>query len=266
MAGPVEPRTTHRPRPGPRIQLMRQPMPVPLSVRTAKRPRYRRFVCLLVAAGVLIGRALPAFSHQVTVGPQAIVQGSVKLAVGPADGAASGTTGVAPGDTISRQVHLNDPGRMLAKNDITLRFLAWPSSLLDRDATNGLQVGIQACSRPWKRNVVRSPSPTSRYTCTPGATIVNVGGAVSTSVGALERAPGTLTPLSSSNTDGKSFLLVTLTLPAAAPGDLGKVAACSGTPGGTAATEDLQGCSATLTYIIQATQRGPGSSRAWGSR
>jgi hypothetical protein len=33
------------------------------------------------------------------------------------------------------------------------------------------------------------------------------------------------------------------------------VAACSGTSGGTEATEDLQGCSSTLTYTFQATQR-----------
>jgi hypothetical protein len=84
---------------------------------------------------------------------------------------------------------------------------------------------------------------------------VKINGAASTSVSALEGAAGVLTPLNSLNAGGKDFLVFTLTLPSGAPGDLGKVAACTGTSGGTAATEDLQGCASTLTYTFQATQR-----------
>jgi hypothetical protein len=109
----------------------------------------------------------------------------------------------------------------------------------------------------WKRTVVGSPPAPSGYTCTPGATTVKISGDASTSVSALERVPGTVTPLNSSNAYGKDHLLFTLTLPTAAPGDLGEVTACSGPPGGTNATEDLQGCSTTLTYTLQPTlQRG----------
>lgn len=181
--------------------------------------------------------------------------GTVKVAVGATTDTATGATGIAAGDTISRQANLDDTGRTIAKNEITLRVSASPSSLLDRDATNGLHVSIQACPEAWKHTIVTSPLTASIYTCAPGATRVKIGGAAATSVSALERAPSAITPLNSLNAGGKDFLLFTLTLPAAAPGDLGKVAACSGTPGGTVATEDLQGCSSTLTYTFQATQR-----------
>jgi len=114
---------------------------------------------------------------------------------------------------------------------------------------------VQACSEAWKRTVVGSPPPAFEYTCTPGATTVKINGAATASVSALESTAAALTPLNSLAAGGKDFLVFTLTLPSAAPGDLGKVAACSGASGGTAATEDLQGCSSTLTYTFQATQR-----------
>jgi spore coat-associated protein N len=186
--------------------------------------------------------------------PQAVTWGTINLAVGPTNDAATGATSIAAGDTISREADLNDTGGTISKNEITLKFSPSPSSLLDTDATNGLQVSIRACSEAWKRTVVGPPPAASIYTCTPGATRVKISGAASASVSALEGAPGALTPLNSLNAGGKDFLLFTLTLPAGAPGDPGKVAACSGTSG-TSATEDLQGCSSTLTYAFQATQR-----------
>ena len=220
---------------------------------------YRRIALsialLLAAVGALIGGAFATFTASVTAGPQAITSGSVKLAVGPANDAATGATNIAAGDTIAREADLNDTGGTIANKEITLKFSASPTSLLDTDPTNGLQVSIQACSEAWKRTVVGSPPPAFEYTCTPGATTVKINGAASASVSALESAAGALSPLNSLNAGGKDFLVFTLTLPAAAPGDLGKVAACSGTSGGTASTEDLQGCSSTLTYTFQATQR-----------
>jgi len=224
-------------------------------VAPVKRPRHARPFCLLLAAGGLIGGALATFSPSVTASPQVITWDTVKLAVGPTNDVATDATNIAAGDTISRQADLNDIGRTIAKNEITLRFSASPSSLLDTDATNGLQISIQACSEAWKRRVVGSSPAASIYTCAPGATTVKINGAASASVSALEGAAGALTPLNSLNAGGKDLLVFTLTLPAAAPGDPSKVAACSGASGGTAATEDLQGCSSTLTYTFQATQR-----------
>jgi hypothetical protein len=220
---------------------------------------YRRIALsialLLGAVGALIGGAFATFTNSVTAGPQAITSGTVKLAVGPVNDAATEAKNIAAGDTIAREADLNDTGATLASKEITLKFSAAPTSLLDTDPTNGLQVSIQACSEAWKRTVVGSPPPAFEYTCTPGATVVKIAGAATASVSALETTPGALTPLNSLAAGGKDFLVFTVTLPAGAPGDLGKVAACSGVSGGTAATEDLQGCSSTLTYTFQATQR-----------
>jgi spore coat-associated protein N len=211
---------------------------------------------LLAAAAALIGGAYATFTDSVTAGPQAISSGSIKIAVGPTNDAATGATNIAAGDTIAREIDLNSTGATLANKEITLKFSASPTSLLDTDPTNGLQISIQACSEAWKRTKVGSPPPAFEYTCTPGATTVKINGAATTSVSALETAAQPLTPLNSLNTGGQDYLVFTLTLPSTAPGNLGKVTtACSGTSGGTETTENLEGCSSTLTYTFQATQR-----------
>jgi spore coat-associated protein N len=228
---------------------------------TGSRSRdYRKIVLsialLLAATGALIGGAFATFTDTVTAGPQSISSGTVKLAVGPVNDAGTGATNIAAGDTVAREADLNSTGATLANQTITLKFSApITSSLLDTDPTNGLQVSIQACSSAWTRVVVGSPPPAFTYTCGAGATTVNINGSATASVSALETAAGTLTPLNSLATGGKDFLVFTLTLPAGAPGDLSKVAACSGASGGTVTTEDLQGCSSALTYTFQATQR-----------
>lgn len=230
------------------------------ETRTKKHSRHYRKIALsallLVGAlGVLIGGAFATFTDTVPAGPQAISSGTVKLATGPKNDAATGATNIAAGDTISREIDLNSTGATLADQKITLQFSASPSSLLDTDATNGLQVSAQACATAWTRTVVGSPPPAFTYTCSGGATTVNINGSASASVSSLETTPGTLTPLNSLTTGGQDYLVFTLTLPAGAPGDLSKIAACSGTSGGTVNTEDVQGCASTLTYTFQATQR-----------
>jgi spore coat-associated protein N len=210
---------------------------------------------LAAAAAALIGGAFATFTNTATAGPQTISSGSVKFATGPTNDAGTGATNIVAGDSISREVDLNSTGATIALKEITLKFSASTSSLLDTDPTNGLQVSIQACSEAWKRTVVGSPPPAFEYTCTPGATVVKVNGAATASVSSLESTPAALTPLNSLATGGKDFLVFKLELPAAAPGDLSKIAACSGTSGGTASTEDLQGCTSTLLYTFQAAQR-----------
>jgi predicted ribosomally synthesized peptide with SipW-like signal peptide len=213
-------------------------------------------VLLLAAAAALIGGAFATFTDSVTAGPQAITSGSVKIAVGPANDVGTGATNIAAGDTIAREADLNSTGATIANKEITLKFSASPTSLLDTDPTNGLQVSIQACSEAWKRVKPGSPPPAFEYTCTPGATVVKINGAATTSVSALETTAQPLTPLNSLATGGQDYLVFTLTLPAAAPGNFGEVAGvCSGVSGGTEKTETLEGCKSTLTYIFQATQR-----------
>jgi len=209
---------------------------------------------LLGAAAALIGGAFATFTDTVTAGPQLISSGTVKLAVGPVNDAGTEAKNIAAGDTISREADLNSTGATLADKEITLKFSAAPTSKLDSDATNGLQVSIQACSVAWTRKV-EAPPPPFKYTCGGVESAVKIGGAATTSVSALETTAQPLTPLNSLATGGQDYLVFTLELPAAAPGDLSKVAACTGPAGGTVATEDLQGCSSTLTYTFQATQR-----------
>jgi spore coat-associated protein N len=223
---------------------------------------YRKIVLsitlLLAAAGALVGGAFATFTDTVTAGPQAISSGTVKLAVGPVNDAGTAATNIAAGDWVLREADLNSTGATLANKEITLKFSApITSSLLDTDPTNGLQVSIQACSSAWTRVVVGSPPPAYTYTCGAGATTVNINGSATASVSALETTAEPLTPLNSLATGGKDFLVFKLELPSGAPGDLSKIAACSGASGGTVATEDLQGCSSALTYTFQATQRNP---------
>jgi spore coat-associated protein N len=211
---------------------------------------------LLAAAAALIGGAFATFTDSVTAGPQAITSGSIKLAVGPTNDATTGATNIAAGDTIAREIDLNSTGATIADKEITLKFSALPTSLMDTDPTNGLQVGIQACSEAWKRVKPGSPPPAFEYTCTPGATAVKINGAATTSVSALETTAQPLTPLNSLASGGQDYLVFTLTLPAGAPGNFGEVAGvCSGVSGGTEKTENLEGCKSTLTYTFLATQR-----------
>ncbi len=62
----------------------------------------------------------------------------------------------------------------------------------------------------------------------PGATVVKINGAATTSVSALETTAQPLTPLNSLATGGQDYLVFTLTLPAAAPGNFGEVAGVLG--------------------------------------
>lgn len=209
---------------------------------------------LLAAAAALIGGAFATFTNSVTAGPQTISSGTVKIAVGPVNDAATGATNIAAGDTVAREADLNSTAATLANKEITLKFTASPTSKLDTDPTNGLQVSVKACTVAWTRKV-EAPPPAFKYTCGGAESTVKIGGAETASVSALETTPAALTPLNSLATGGQDYLVFTLTLPEAAPGDLSKIAACTGPVSGTVATEDLQGCSSTLTYTFQATQR-----------
>lgn len=228
---------------------------------TTERSRDRRKIVLsiallIAAAAAIIGGAFATFTNTATAGSQAITSGTIKLATGPTNDAATGATNIAAGDTISREIDLNSTGSGLADKEITLKFSASPTSLLDTDPTNGLQLSIQACSVAWTRTVVGSPPPPFTYTCSGATSAVKIGGAASASVSSLAATPAKLEALKSLAGGGQDFLVFKLELPEGAPGDLSKVATpCSGTPGGTVSTENLEGCASTLTYTFQAIQR-----------
>src|SRR5689334_14435512 len=91
----------------------------PARARRDRRKVALSVLLLLGALGAIIGGAFATFTASVTAGPQAITSGTVKLAVGPVNDAATGATNIAAGDTISREADLNSTGGTIANKEIT---------------------------------------------------------------------------------------------------------------------------------------------------
>jgi hypothetical protein len=131
---------------------------------------------------------------------------------------------LAPGDTIQRSVDLTNSGS-LDLASVTLTTTASPSSLLDTDAANGLQMVIDKCSQAWTES-----GPPYTYSCGGSTTTLVASRAV---IGSGISLGGSLASLTSGGTDR---LRVTLTLPSGA--------------GNT-----LQNQSSTISYAFTGTQR-----------
>ena len=211
--------------------------------------RRRSTLKKLLASTALVGGALTlafggafaTFTDTVSAGPQTISSGKIIIATGPTNTAGTAATAIVPGDTITREIDLNSTGATANDASITLGFTANTSSLLNTDATNGLQLAVSECS------VAPTGAPPT-YTC--GGTSTQV--LASTPVANLVTAPVALPGLKSLVAGGKDYLLFTLTFPVGAPGNLAvNPAACAGT----GATENLEGCTSVLTYNFLATQR-----------
>lgn len=155
--------------------------------------------------------------------------GTVSIALG-ATGASSNrltvaATDIAPGDTMQRSFDLTNSGSIDLAS-ITLTTTASPSSLLDTDATNGLQMLIEKCSVAWTESGV---SPAFTYTC----------GGSTTTVLASRAVIGTaisLSSLGSTTVGATDRLRLTLSLP--------------GTAGNT-----FQNISSSITFDFSGTQR-----------
>jgi spore coat-associated protein N len=173
----------------------------------------RRAILLTVAAlgatGTLTGLGTYAtFTSTTAVTQASIGSGTVTVAV-PAAGTSNrltlGASGVVPGDTMQRAVNLQNTGTESLAS-LTLTTTASPSSLLDTDATNGLQLLIDSCSQAWTE---AGTSPAFTYTC--GGSTASV--LASRPVIGAGLALSNLTSLTVGNTD---HLRVTLTFPAVA--------------------------------------------------
>jgi spore coat-associated protein N len=161
-----------------------------------------------------------------------ISSGTVSIALGATGSSTNrltvGASNVVPGDTIQRSVDLINNGN--ASSDtlsaITLTTTASPSSLLDTEATNGLQMVIEKCSVPWTES---GTAPAYTYTCS---------GTTSTALAsrAVIGSNLTLGNLSSLTTGSTDHLRVTLTLPSSAP-------------------NTMQGQTSTISYAFTGTQR-----------
>lgn len=167
-------------------------------------------------------------SHTISSGTVSINLGTV----GAANRLTVGASNVVPGDTIQRAADLINNGNASSDNlsGIVLTTTASPTSLLDTDATNGLQMSIEKCSVAWTETGV---APAYAYTC---------GGTTSTVLAsrAVIGANLPLAGLASLTTGSTDHLRVTLTLPTAAP-------------------NTMQGLTSTISYNFVGTQRVAGS-------
>jgi len=185
-------------------------------------------VAILGAAASIAGFGTYASWTSTTSQSHTISTGTVTIALG-ATGAATnrlniGASALAPGDTIQRSVDLTNSGS-LDLASVTLTTTASPSSLLDTDTTNGLQMVIDKCSVAWTES-----GPPYTYTCSGSTTSVVASRAV---IGSNIALGGSLAALTAGGTD---HLRVTLTLPSGA--------------GNT-----LQNQSSTISYAFTGTQR-----------
>jgi spore coat-associated protein N len=184
-------------------------------------------IAVLGGATSIAGLATFATFTSTTSASHTISSGTVTIALG-ATGASTnrlniGASGIAPGDTIQRSVDLTNSGSLNLAS-VTLTTSASPSSLLDTDTTNGLQMVIDKCSQAWTES-----GPPYTYTC----------GGTTSSVLASQAVIGTnlaLSNLSSTTAGATDHLRVTLTLPSGAG-------------------NSLQNQSSTISYTFTGTQR-----------
>jgi spore coat-associated protein N len=185
---------------------------------------------VLGAAASVAGLGTFATFTSSTSASQSIQGGTVSIALGSAGTASNrltiGASNLVAGDTIQRAVDLtstsSDP---LASVQLTTT--ASPSSALDTDASNGLQMVIDKCSVAWTEG---GTAPAYTYTCGGTTSAVLASRAVIGSSVALSNLAATA---GASSTD---HLRVTLTLPSAAP-------------------NALQGQSSSISYNFVGTQR-----------
>lgn len=204
----------------------------PARLRPSGRPRRRltkllASLAVLAAAASIAGLGTFATFTSTTSVSHTIASGTVTIALG-ATGASTNrlnvnATAIAPGDTIQRSVDLINQGT-LDLASVTLTTTASPSSLLDTDTTNGLQMVIDKCSVAWTE-----AGPPYTYTCSGTTSSVLASRAV---IG----SGLTLSNLSSTTAGATDHLRVTLTFPSGA--------------GNT-----LQNQSSTITYAFTGTQR-----------
>jgi predicted ribosomally synthesized peptide with SipW-like signal peptide len=196
---------------------------------SAQRRKLLVSLAIVAAAASIAGLGTFATFTSSTSASQNVSSGTVTIALG-ATGASTnrltvGASNIAPGDTIQRSVDLLNSGS-IDLSGITLTTNATTSSLLDTDATNGLQMVIDRCSNAWTEG---GTAPAYTYTCSGATSSVLASRAVVGSNLTLSN----LAALTNGVTD---HLRVTLTFPSAAP-------------------NSFQNQSSTIQYTFTGTQR-----------
>lgn len=169
-------------------------------------------IAALGCAAGIAGLGTFATFTSTTSASQQVSSGTVTIALG-ATGAATNrltvnASGIVPGDTMQRSFDLANSGSQDLAS-VTLTTTASPSSLLDTDATNGLQMVVDKCSVAWTES---GSSPAFTYSCsgttsTVLATRAVIGSSIAlsnlgvTTAGATDRLRLTLTlPSTAGNT------------------------------------------------------------------
>src|SRR3954471_10812362 len=184
-------------------------------------------IVVLAAAAGIAGLGTYATFTSSTSASQTVSSGTVQIGVGaagPANRLAVGASDLASGDTLQRAFDLANSGTIDLAS-FSFSSSASPSSLLDSDATNGLQMVIDKCSVAWTES-----APPYTYTC--GGTTSGV--VASRPVIGSNIAMSNVSSLLTSGTT--AHLLMTLSLPSSA-------------------ANGLQSLSSTITYTFTGTQR-----------
>jgi spore coat-associated protein N len=195
---------------------------------SAQRRKLVVSLAVVAAAASIAGLGTFATFTSSTSASQNVSSGTVTIALGasgPANRLTVAASNIAPGDTIQRSVDLINSGS-IDLSGITLTTSASPSSVLDTDATNGLQMVIDRCSNAWTEAGV---APAYTYTCSGTTSTVLASRAV---IGSNL----TLSNLSALTNGVTDHLRVTLTFPSAAP-------------------NSFQNQSSTILYTFTGTQR-----------
>ena len=192
----------------------------------------REALLALVALGLgaaLAGSGALATWTATTSASNTVATGTVLIALGNTGASTNRLTvnasGLVPGDTVQRSFDISNTGSQDMAS-VALTTTASPSSLLDTDTTNGLQMVIDRCSAAWTES---GSSPAFSYSCSGSTTTIVSSRAVIQS--ALSMAG-----LSALTAGGTDHLRLTLTFPSAAG-------------------SSFQGLSSTLTYSFLGTQR-----------
>ncbi|WP_284764446.1 TasA family protein [Arthrobacter sp. efr-133-R2A-63] len=161
------------------------------------------------AAGVAGLGTYGAFTSS-TSASNTVASGTVAIALGTPGTAGNrlsvAASGLVPGDTVQRTATLSNAAGNQALSAVTLTTSALPTSKLDTDGTNGLQMVIDNCSVPWTE---AGTAPAYTYTCSGTTTSVLTTRAVTGSNLALAN-------LNSVTAGQSDNLRVTLTLPSTA--------------------------------------------------
>lgn len=173
-------------------------------------------------------------NHQVTSGTVNIALG----AAGADNRMSVAASGLVPGDTIQRRVKLSSTGSGDAFT-VTLTTSATTSSVLDTDATDGLQMKIEKCSG----TVGWTESGSTPYTYTCDLAVAGDNSGTRSTVLARRAVVGSalsLSNLSATTPGGADDMVVTIDLPSSAG-------------------NGFQGKTSTIQYTFNATQRSPAS-------